>query len=247
MIHVDVHLLSDLEALSIKAADIFVDLSSRCIASKGQFFVAVSGGSTPIRLYTLLGSDMYSHQVDWRRLQFFWVDERFVPPSHKDSNYRLLHDYLLSKISIPQENIHPVRTDLTSPQVAASNYEEEIKNIFRLAGGSLPEFDLILLGLGEDGHTASLFPDNEVLKETKHLVVSAIDSKHVHHRMTFTLPIINSAENVIFLVSGGNKADVVKKVLVERDRSLPASLINPERGNLIFLIDKEAALYLKNT
>ncbi|OGW55191.1 MAG: 6-phosphogluconolactonase [Nitrospirae bacterium RBG_13_43_8] len=240
------HLLPDLKALSFEAAEIFVDLSKHCIASKGQFFVAVSGGSTPIRLYTLLGSDMYSHQIDWRRLHFFWVDERFVPPSHKDSNYRLLHDYLLSKISIPRENIHPVKTDLPSPQVTASNYEESIKNSFRLAEGSLPAFDLILLGIGEDGHTASLFPDNEALKETKHLVVSVRDSKHVHHRISLTLPVINGAETVIFLVSGKNKADVVKKVLVEKDSSLPASLVNPEKGNLIFLIDKEAALYLKN-
>jgi 6-phosphogluconolactonase len=241
------HLLSDLEALSLNAAEIFIDLSRRCIASKEKFIVAVSGGSTPIRLYTLLGSDMYSHQVDWRRLHFFWVDERFVPPSHKDSNYRLLHDYLLSKISIPQENLHPVKTNLPSPQVAASKYEEEIKNSFRLAGGSLPAFDLILLGIGEDGHTASLFPDNEVLKETKHLAVSAIDSKHIHHRISLTLPVINGAKTVVFLVSGKNKADVAKKVLVEKDHSLPASLVNPEKGNLVFLIDKEAALYLKNT
>jgi 6-phosphogluconolactonase len=240
------HLLPDLEALSFKAAEIFVDLSKRYIASKGQFFVAVSGGSTPIGLYTLLGSDMYSHQIDWRRLHFFWVDERFVPPSHKDSNYRLLNDFLLSKISIPQENLHPVKTDLPSAQIAASNYEEEIKNSFRLAEGSLPAFDLILLGIGEDGHTASLFPHNEVLKETRHLVVSAIDSKHVHHRISLTLPVINAAETVIFLVSGKNKADVAKKVLIEKDHSLPASLVNPEKGNLIFLIDKAAALYLKN-
>jgi 6-phosphogluconolactonase len=239
-------ILPDLEALSLKAAEFFVDLSKRCIASKGQFFVAVSGGSTPIRLYTLLGSEMYSHQIDWRRLHFFWVDERFVPPSHKDSNYRLLHDHLLSKISITKENIHPVKTDLPSPQVAASNYEEEIKNIFRLAEGSLPEFDLILLGIGKDGHTASIFPDSEVLRETEHLAAPVMDMKHMYYRITLTLPVINYAEEIIFLVSGKNKADVVKKVLVEKDHSLPASLVSPENGNLIFLIDKEAALYLKN-
>lgn len=241
------HILSDLEALSLKAAEIFVDLSKCCIASNGQFLVAVSGGSSPIRLYTLLGSDMFGHQVDWRRLHFFWVDERFVPHSHKDSNYSLLYDHLLSKISIPQENLHPVRTDLSSPQDAASNYEEEIKNFFRLAEGSLPSFDLILLGIGEDGHTASLFPADEVLKETKRLAVSVIDLKHVHHRISLTLPIIKGAKTVVFIVSGKNKAKVVRKVLIEKDNSLPASLVNPEQGNLIFLIDKEAALYLKNT
>ncbi len=240
------HLLSDLEALSLKAAEIFIDLSKRCLASKGKFIVAVSGGSTPKRLYTLLGLDSYSRQVDWKYLHFFWVDERFVSPFHEDSNYRLLHDYLLSKISIPQENLHPVKTDLPSPQVAARDYEEEIKKSFWLAEGSLPAFDLILLGISEDGHTASLFPDNEVLRETEHLAAHVIDSKHAHHRITLTLPVINSAEKVIFLASGKNKAAVVKKVLIERDSSLPASLVNPEKGNLIFLIDKEAALYLKN-
>ena len=243
---VEIQVLSDLEVLSLKAAEIFVGLSRRCIARKKKFMVAASGGFTPRRLYALLGSDLYDAQVDWRYIHFFWADERFVSFFHADSNYRLLHDNLLSRISIPQENIHPVRTDLPTPQVSARNYEEDIKKSFGLSEFSLPQFDLILLGIGEDGHTASIFPDNEVLRETKHLVVSARDSKHIHHRISLTLPVINGAETVIFLVSGKNKADVVKKVLVEKDHSLPASLVNPEKGNLIFLIDKAAALYLKN-
>ena len=242
----EVQVLSDLEVLSLKAAEIFIDLSGRSIASKKKFMVAVSGGFTPKRLYALLGSDPYNAQVDWKYIHFFWVDERFVPPSHKDSTYRLLHDNLLSRISIPQKNIHPVRTDLPTPQVSARVYEEEIKNSFGLSELSLPRFDLILLGIGEDGHTASLFPDSEVLRETEHLAAPVMDMKHMHYRITLTLPVINHAEKIIFLVSGKNKAAVVEKVVIERDRSLPASLVNPEKGELIFLLDKEAGLYLKN-
>jgi len=243
---VEIQVLSDLEVLSLKAAEIFVGLSRRCIARKKKFMVAASGGSTPRRLYALLGSDLYNAQVDWRYIHFFWADERFVSFFYADSNYRLLHDNLLSRISIPQENIHPVRTDLPTPQVSARNYEEDIKKSFGLSEFSLPQFDLILLGIGEDGHTASIFPDSEVLRETEHLAAPVMDMKHMHYRITLTLPVINHAEKVIFLVSGKNKAAVVEKVVIERDRSLPASLINPEKGELIFLIDKEAALHLKN-
>lgn len=238
--------LSDPEVLSLKAAELFIDLSVRCIATKKKIMVAVSGGSTPKRLYALLGSDPYNAQVDWRYVHFFWVDERFVLPSHKDSNYRLLNDNLLNRISIPQKNIHPVRTDLPDPQLSARIYEEEIKSSFGLSELSLPRFDLILLGIGEDGHTASLFPDSEVLRETERLAAPVMDMKHLHCRITLTLPVINHAEKIIFLVSGKHKAAVVEKVLIERDRSLPASLVNPEKGGLIFLIDKEAGLYLKN-
>ena len=240
----EIHVLSDHEVLSLKAAEIFVDLSRHYIALKNKFIVAVSGGSTPGRLYSLLSSAQYSNQVDWGYIHFFWVDERFVPFSHKDSNYRLLYDNLLRKISIPTENIHPVKTHLPSPQVSAKDYEEEIKTFFGLSEGILPRFDLILLGIGEDGHTASLFPDSKILQESKHLVAPVMDTEHVHYRITLTLPVINSSENVVFLLSGKKKATVAKKVLEERDTSMPAALVSPEKGTLIFLVDKDAGIYL---
>ncbi len=240
------HLLADLETLSLRAAEIFIEISRCCIISKKGFVVAVSGGSTPKRLYAILSSDQHSNKIDWEHLHFFWVDERFVPPFHEDSNYRLLRDNLLSKISIPQENIHPINTDLSSPEASAERYEDEIRKFFQLPAGLFPEFDLILLGIGEDGHTASLFPGSEVLGETEQLVTAVMDKKHEHYRITLTLPVINEAGKVIFLVSGKNKAGIVKKVLEEKDRSLPASLVKPKKGDLIFLIDKEAGSSLES-
>ena len=240
----DICVFSDPEALSLKAAEIFVTLSKDNITSKKKFVVAVSGGSTPIRLYDLLGSDQYRNQIDWKYVHFFWVDERFVPFSHKNSNCHLVHDHLLDKISIPRENIHSVKTDLPSPEVSAKDYEEEIKLFFCLSEGVLPQFDLILLGIGEDGHTASLFPDSEILQESKNLTASINDMKHLHYRITLTLPVINSSENVIFLVAGKKKAAVVKRVLQDKDASLPAGRVDPKKGSLIFLVDKSAGMYL---
>ncbi len=239
-----VHELQDLEAVSNFAANMFVDFSEHYIAAKGRFVVAVSGGSTPARLYALLGSDHYAEKIDWRFVHFFWADERFVPHNHEDSNFRLLHENLLSNIPIPHENIHPVSTNESAHRISAKKYEDEIKSFFPLSQGDLPEFDLILLGIGEDGHIASIFPGSAVLKEIEHLVVSVESKTHMHPRITLTLPVINDALNVIFLVSGKNKASVVKKVLKERDTSLPAVMVNPTKGELFFLIDRDAGMYL---
>lgn len=239
-----VHVLQDLEAVSIFAANMFVDFSEHYIAAKGRFVVAVSGGSTPARLYALLGSDRYADKIDWRFVYFFWADERFVPHDHHNSNFRLLHENLLSKIQIPHENIHPVSTNESSPHISAEKYEDEIKSFFHLSNGELPEFDLILLGIGEDGHTASIFPGNAVLEEKEHLIAAVESKTHMHPRITLTLPVINNARNVIFLASGKNKASVVKKVLEEKDPYLPAVMVNPSRGKMFFLIDRDAGMYL---
>lgn len=240
-----VQVLPDSSAMSRKAAEMFSNFSNQYIEEKGRMAVAVSGGSTPIKLYSLLGSGNYKKQIDWRNMHFFLVDERFVPHDHSDSNYSVLRENLLSKIPIPPENIHTVRTELSSTPVAAAAYEEEIKDFFRVSGYGLPEFDLVILGIGEDGHTASLFPGSESLNEKNRLAIPVNDQAHNFPRITLTLPVINKAKNIIFLVSGERKAMIVKRVIENRDTSLPASLVHQEQGNLFFLLDKEAGLLLE--
>jgi 6-phosphogluconolactonase len=239
-----VEILPDLETLSRKAAEIFLGLSEEYIARKGRFAVAVSGGCTPIRLYSLLGSEDYRERIDWRYVHFFWADERFVPHDHTESNYRVLKENLLGRIPIPSENVHAVGTDESSISTSVRTYENEIKQFFKLSENKLPEFDLILLGMGEDGHTASLFTGTEVLKEKDRLVASVRDHEHNYPRITLTLPVINKAENIAFLISGKNKASVVKKVIQDKDACLPASLVEQEKGNLFFLLDKDAGMFL---
>ena len=240
----EVQVFQDLETLSIRAAEFFVETSNNYISSKGKFAAAVSGGSTPVRLFALLGSGLFRDKVDWHDVHIFMVDERFVPSSHKDSNYRILHENLLSKIPIPGDNVHPVKTDEPSPQISAKKYEEEMRKFFGLSKGSLPEFDIIFLGIGEDGHTASLFPGSNVLEEKERLAVPVMTGEMGHYRITLTLPVINNAENVIFLVGGRDKAEVLKKVLEDREPSLPACRVEPKKGKLFYLLDKAAGSHL---
>lgn len=233
-----------LEDLSRKAAEIFVDISRACIISKGRFTVAASGGSTPRRLYALLSSDSYREKIDWSHVYFFWVDERCVPKEHEDSNYRLVFETLLSKIPIPDDNIHRIRCEKGSEK-AAKAYEEDLRNFF--GKNILPVFDLIFLGIGEDGHTASLFPDSEALKETDRLVVPVFIEKQQKHRITLTLPVLNNGSQVIILASGSAKADIIQEILGRKDRAMqyPAGLVQPIRGNILWLVDEEAAKKLK--
>jgi 6-phosphogluconolactonase len=241
----EIHILADLEALSHEAAEMFLRLSERYIEGKGSFLVAVSGGSTPIRLFALLGSEDYKDMINWKAVHFFWADERFVPRDHQENNYRILRENLLSRISIPPENVHPVRTDVSSVMISARTYEKEIREFFRSSRNELPEFDLILLGLGEDGHIASLFPGSEILIEKNRLVASVNDHKHKYPRITLTLTVINKAKNIVFLISGRQKAAIAKKVIKDKDGSLPASHIEQGKGNLFFLLDEDAGLLLK--
>jgi 6-phosphogluconolactonase len=233
---------SDIESLSVKAAELFLDLSEKTISEKKIFIAGVSGGSTPERLYTLLGSTPFRDNVDWSHIHFFWADERFVPHDHEESNYRLLYDRLISRISIPPENIHPVRTDSASPAHAAECYEEEISNFFHLSGGEFPAFDLIMLGMGQDGHTASLFPCSKSLNEKTRIAVPVHMKKPDPDRVTLTLPALNNSGQILFLVAGRSKSKVLKAVFdPEQRRKFPAGLIEPYSGSLTWLIDKEAA------
>jgi 6-phosphogluconolactonase len=239
-----IQVLPDLEAMSHKAAEVFVKLSRTCIAFQGKFSAAISGGSTPRKLYSLLGSAEYSPQVDWQKAHFFWVDERCVPKEHEESNFKTAFDRLLSKISIPGENIHRIKGE-EDPDQAARDYEKEVRKFFGMPG--LPMFDLVILGMGEDGHTASLFPGSQSLEETSRLAVPVYLEKPNRNRITLTLPVLNNATQILFLVAGHSKADLVNEILgngAKKER-YPAGHIAPIRGDLLWLIDQEAARKLK--
>jgi 6-phosphogluconolactonase len=232
----EIRIFPTIQDLSIVAADLFVKLSKE---GNGRFSIALSGGSTPKALYQMLAENPYRDIVRWADCYFFWGDERFVPLDHPDSNFRMAHEALLSKVAVPEQNIFPIRTEGMDPASAAVAYEKLLRNFF----GEIPEFDLIFLGLGEDGHTASLFPSTNALNESDRWVAENFVEKLNTYRITFTFPVINRAANVVFLVSGESKAGVLKKVLEGPlgPERLPAQSIRPSPGKLIFLVDQASA------
>jgi 6-phosphogluconolactonase len=191
--------------------------------------VALSGGSTPKVLYQLLAEE-FRDQVSWASTQFFWSDERHVPPDHPDSNYRMAHEALLSRVPVPESNVHRIHGENPSAQEAADEYEKVV----------VPRLDLILLGLGGDGHTASIFPGSDVLHETKRLVAAPWVEKLNTYRITMTLPLLNNGASILFLVSGAEKAQIVKEVL-EGPKKYPAQFVQPTNGELIWMLDRDAA------
>jgi len=241
-----IQVLSDLEAVSHQAAFIFADISRNSIAVKGRFAVALSGGSTPKRFYTLLGFDPYRSKVEWNHVHFFWADERCVPKEDEESNFGLAYEAFLSKIPVPASNIHRVKGE-EDPEKAAKDYEDDMKKFFGMSG--IPVFDLIILGIGKDGHTASLFAGSKSLKKTIRLAVPAYVKRPrpKRARVTLTLPVLNNAAQILFLVSGRSKATIVHEVLGKEKTKdqYPAGLINPSRGSIIWLVDREAAARLK--
>jgi 6-phosphogluconolactonase len=214
-------------------------VSRRAIERKGAFIVGLSGGKTPGDLYHRLSNT--KETLSWDKTHVFLVDERFVSFEHPDSNYRMLKETLLDHIPIPQDNIHPIPTERSTPEASATAYEEDLKKVFRLSKNRFPEFDLLILGIGEDGHTASLFPGSHVLNDRKSLAASVPLDETKHSRITLTLPVINHARHILFLVTGKNKAPVLRKILYEEDGSLPASMVHCKKGGLIFALDREAS------
>jgi 6-phosphogluconolactonase len=230
------------DGLAQQAAAEFTRLAQLSLRDKGRFDVALSGGSTPRALYSLLATPEFSRQISWPRVHLFWGDERCVAPDHPESNYRMVRESLLSKIEIPPVNVHRMAGE-KEPPTAAAEYDQELKDSFQLAPGAFPRFDLILLGLGDDGHTASLFPGSDALKETQRLVVVNYVAKFNAHRLTLTFPVLNHGAAVIFLVAGANKAPVVKEVLRDDGRALsfPAAQVQPLDGRLVWLLTEDAA------
>jgi len=233
------------------AAEEFVRAARTAIGAQGRFAVALSGGSTPKALYSLLATN-YADFV-WNRVFLFFGDERHVPPTDADSNYRMVNESLLTKIQIPAENVFRVQAENPDAAAAASEYEAQLRRFFELRSGDrpsdrpgeFPRFDLILLGLGPDGHTASLFPDSPALEEQSRLVVANWVAKFNAHRITFTFPVLNRAAEIIFLASGADKADMVRQVLEGKNTPpLPSQRVQPSDGKLLWMLDEAAAAKL---
>lgn len=238
----DLVILPDPAALADEAAHRFAALAQAAIADHGRFTVALSGGSTPRALYKRLAQSPLKEAINWGNVLVFWGDERMVPPDDIESSYRMARETLLAQIAIPAANIYPVPTIGGTPEAAASAYEETITAAF---GTDSPRFDLILLGIGPDGHTASLFPGQpEVVRPSAALAVAVHNApKPPPTRITFTYTLINAAANVLFVVSGADKAAALQAVLrgpVDVAR-LPAQGVRPNQGALVWLVDAEVA------
>ena len=232
------------EDLAAAAAEFFAVVVSAAVAARGVARVALAGGTTPKRMFALLAdrSAPYFAQVPWERLQIFWVDERCVPPTDAESNYRMTEEALLSHVPVAAAQIHRIEGEL-DPEVAAARYEAAIRAAVRLEGAQIPAFDLVLLGLGEDGHTASLFPHTEALNELGRIAVANHVPQKETWRITLTWPVINRGREVAFLIEGAAKAQVVRDVFLGAydPEAKPAQLVRPASGRLTLLLDAAAA------
>ncbi len=237
----------DPEAVSRAAAQDLVELARAAIGERGRFWVALSGGSTPRRMYEILSEGPRWAQIDWSGVEFFWGDERMVPPEHPESNYGVAAATLLGKLGIAPERIHRIHGELPDPEQAAARYRDELARVFAVPADGLPPiFDLILLGMGPDGHTASLFPFSQALTERRHWVVSHQVARLGTARITMTPPILNRAAEVRLLVTGSDKAGTLREVLLgaRKPERLPVQLVVPEAGRLVWLVDRAAAAEL---
>jgi len=226
------------------AAELFVHSANEAIKLRGVARIAISGGTTPKNAFALLAAE-YADQVPWDKLQLFWVDERCVAPDNPESNYGMTRATLLSKVPLPEANVHRMEGEL-DPEEAASRSEAEIRNAFKLEGAQTPTFDLILLGLGPDGHTASLFPHTEGLNEMARITIANHVPQKDTWRMTLTWPVITQGRQVAFLIEGAEKASIVRTVFTGAydPETYPAQLIRPASGKLLLLLDKAAAAEL---
>ncbi|MGQ9736478.1 MAG: 6-phosphogluconolactonase [Armatimonadota bacterium] len=223
------------DALYRAIAEAIIEKVQNTLRQQAHFTLALSGGNTPRPLYHLLATE-YRHRVEWNRVHLFWGDERYVPPDHPASNYRMVRETMIEPLRIPSTNVHAVPVAEPSPERVAEHYEEHLREFF----GTTPRFDLILLGMGVDGHTASLFPSTPALAERKRWVTVGEAPTEPRIRLTLTLPALNAGRSVYFLVVGVDKAEAVRKVLLE-NAPLPASLVNPRGGELIWWLDRESA------
>jgi 6-phosphogluconolactonase len=218
--------------------------AAAAITGRGKFSVALSGGSTPAPFYSLLSTEQYRSRINWERIHFFWADERCVPQDHPDSNFRLALDLLLSKVPVPDTNIHRIPGEL-DPEEAANIYDEGLRVFF--GDLTIPGFDLIYLGVGTDGHTASIFPDEKAVGNFTRAAVPVYVEKLGSHRVSLTLPVLNNAGMVVFLVTGKSKARIVRDILGGKNPDLPAARVNPTKGKSVWLLDLEAAKLLADS
>lgn len=252
----NVRVYRDAEELALKAARRFARLADQYVVACGRFTVALSGGSTPRAMFSLLATHPFADTVPWSSIYFFWGDERCVPPDHPDSNYRMARETLLSKVPVPPQNIFRMPAEIPDPEQAAEQYARALSEFFFARSdaptsgtaplSSLPRFDLVFLGMGPDGHTASLFPHSAALQAGEQIAVANYVEKFAAHRITLTAATINNARNVTFLVAGDDKAEVLKTVLEGSFQPdlYPSQLIRPVNGTLLWMVDEPAARLL---
>lgn len=243
----EIRILADGNAIAQTAAAEFVEAAREAVCLKGSFSVALAGGSTPKALYgLLLNNEPLCAMVPWSKIQFFFGDERHVPPDNAESNFRMASEAMLAKAPVDSKQVHRIKGEIENAAEAAAEYEKDLRASFQLQEGQLPRFDLVLLGMGPEGHTASLFPGTKALKEERRLVVSNWVGKLYTDRITLTPPVLNNAARVVFMVHGAEKAPALKAVLegpYEPDQ-LPAQIIKPKEGKVLWLADPTAAAML---
>jgi len=243
----EIRVLTTPQELFAAAAEEIVRSANEAVSERGRFTLALSGGSTPKSLYHLLASNART-TLPWDKVFFFWGDERHVPPTDPESNYRLVYEALLSKVPVPAGNVFRFLAENPDAAAVADAYDKTLRKFFQVGPDAVPRFDLILLGMGPDGHTASLFPGTAALQEKSRLAVANWVDKLKTHRLTLTLPVLNAARTDLFLVSGTDKAPVVRSVLEENvpGEQYPAKLVQPKNGRLIWLLDRAAASALSS-
>lgn len=236
----DLFIFPDRDDLSIGAADEIATLAQEAVKATGRFAICLAGGSTPRELYTLLASEPWVKQMPWGKTHIFFGDERCVNQADAQSNFKMINDALLSKVPIPKSNIHaPIGQD-SNPEAAAQEYQQQLTEFF---GHTSPVFDLILLGLGPEGHTASIFPNSPAIAERhKHVMAYRVDDAH-GWRITMTLPVINAAKHILFLVAGSEKQEIVGQIFsrTQNGHEIPARLVSPTSGTLMWYLDEQAA------
>lgn len=243
----EIRVLTTPQELFAAAAEEVVRVANEAVSARGRFAIALSGGSTPRNLYNLLATNARTI-LPWDRMFFFWGDERHVPPTDPESNYRMADEAMLSKVPVPAGNVFRIAAENPDAATAAEEYEKTLRKFFQVGAEDVPRFDLILLGMGPDGHTASLFPGTAALQEKARLVVANWVEKFQTNRLSLTLPVLNAARCVAFLVSGTDKATVLQTVLEEDvpDEQYPAKLVHPSDGKLIWFLDRAAASALSS-
>jgi 6-phosphogluconolactonase len=237
-----IKLLPDVAAIAQQAAGIFVSAAQQAARDRGVFRVAMAGGSTPKSLHALLVAEPFCSQLPWDRMQVFFGDERHVPPDHADSNYRMVNETFISKSPIKPEQVFRIKAELQDTERAALDYEQTLRAQFALKPGDHPRFDLMMLGMGNEGHTLSLFPGTTALRDNGRLVVRTWVGKLYTERITCTAPVANNSAAVLFMIAGADKAPALKAVLEGpyEPEQLPSQLIRPANGKLIFLVDSAA-------
>ncbi|MFC1807960.1 6-phosphogluconolactonase [Candidatus Omnitrophota bacterium] len=242
----NIYSFNNIDTISDFALNLWKKIAGDSIRDHGFFAVALSGGSTPLNFYRKLSVALGNSPI-WSSTHIFLADERFVPSDHKDSNLKSIRGNLISHLKIPDENIHALACENHTIESFQKEYEEDIKDLIKAPEGELPSFDLIVLGIGEDGHTASLFPEEIRLPSTNRAVITSFPTNAAYKRISLSMELINSANNIIFIVTGSKKAKVVREILEGKEKSLPAALVNPVHGIVYYLLDKDAARELEGT